>query len=328
MPKAIALDPGTANLVSAWEDASSVKVSRLRNVFFEIPNDDFSRRMLSTLKVPEFEVGGKLYLAGNEAFELAKTFKKELRRPMQSGVISSSEADAIPMLTKMVERLMKEAEAQAGDKCAYSMPADPVDKPFDATFHKSVIESILRKNGIEAIPVMEGHAVVLAELSDSDYTGIGLSWGGGMVNCCCAYKTVPAIAFSSARAGDWIDEKAAQVCGEVKTRMTSIKEKPDFDLGNPAPSKEEAALISYYEAAIQYSLENINRRFQEGKDLPDFSDPVDIVCAGGSSSPKGFITVFKRVYDRMKFPLQVKDIRVADEPLYSVVRGCLVRGSI
>ena len=76
----VALDPGTANLVCAWEDADgNVKVSRLRNVFFEVPNDGFSKKMLGTLKVPEFEVGGKLYLAGNEAFELAKTFGKELQ---------------------------------------------------------------------------------------------------------------------------------------------------------------------------------------------------------------------------------------------------------
>lgn len=328
MAQVIALDPGTANLVCAWEKEGTVKVSTLRNCFFEVPNDPFSSKMLEKLNAPEFEVDGKLYLAGNEAFDLAKTFKKELRRPMQSGVISSGEADAIPMLTKLIERLLKEAGAQPGDKVAYSLPADPVDQPFDGTFHKSVIEGVLRKNGLEALPVIEGHAVVLAELADDEFTGIGLSWGGGMVNACCAYKSVPVITFSSARAGDWIDEKAAQVSGAVKPRMTAVKEAPDFDLASTNPNREQAALISYYEAAIQYSMENINRRFEEGKDMPDFSDPVDIVCAGGTASPKGFAAAFKRVYDRMKFPIPVKSIRVADKPLFAVTRGALVFGSL
>jgi hypothetical protein len=328
MGKVIALDPGTANLVCAWEEGGGVKVSTIRNCFFEIPNDPFSRKMLDKMNAPEFQVEGKLYLAGNEAFELAKTFKKELRRPMQSGVISSGEADAIPMLTKLIERLLKEAGAQAGDKCAYSLPADPVDQTFDGTFHKSVIEGVLKKNGLEPSPVIEGHAVVLAELADDEFTGIGLSWGGGMVNACCAYKSVPVITFSSARAGDWIDEKAAQVSGAVKPRMTAVKEADDFDLAAKDPTREQAALISYYEAAIQYSMENINRRFETGKDMPDFSDPIDIVCAGGTSRPKGFVDAFKRVYERMDFPIPIKTIRVAEKPLFAVTRGALVFGSL
>ena len=324
----VALDPGTANLVCAWEREGKVKVSRLRNVFFEVPNSDFSRKMLSTMRVPEFEIGGKLYLAGNEAFELAKTFGKELRRPMKSGVISPGETDAIPMMTKMVERLLSEANVAKGAKCAYSMPADPVDQDFDVTFHRSVVEGILRKNGLVPEAVTEAHAVVLAELSEDQYSGIGLSWGGGMVNACVAYRSIPVITFSSARAGDWIDEKSAQVCGIVPPRMTGIKEAPNFSLASETPTREQAALISYYEAVIQYALENIKRRFETGRDMPEFSEPIDIVNAGGTSSPNGFVEVFKRVYDRMDFPIPVKNIRVAEDPLYTVTRGCLVAGSL
>jgi len=329
MPKVVALDPGTATLVCAWEDSDGdVKVSSLRNVFFEVPNDAFSKRMLGTMNVPEFELDGKLYIAGDEAFELAKTFGKEVRRPMQSGVISSGEADAIPMMDRMIGRLLSDAGAEAGDKCCYSMPADPVDANFDGTFHKSVIEGILQKRQIESVPVTEGHAVVLAELADEQFTGIGISWGGGMVNVCVAFKSVPVITFSSARAGDYIDEKAAQVCGEVKPRMTAIKEDPAFSLTGEKLSREQAAIRSYYEAAIQYSLENIKRRFEAGKDMPNFSEPVTIVSAGGTSAPNGFVKVFTDVFERLQFPIPVKDIRVADDPLYTVTRGALVAGSI
>jgi len=328
MSEVIALDPGTANLVCAWEREGSVKVSRLRNCFFEIPNDTFSKKLLGTMKVPEFEVEGKLYLAGNEAFDLAKTFGKELRRPMASGVIASGESVAIPMMSKMVERLFKEAKAQPGWRCAYCVPADPVDQTFDAVFHKSVIEGIIRRCELEPQVVLEGHAVVLAELSDQQFTGIGLSWGGGMVNVCVSYRSVPVISFSSARAGDWIDEKAAQVCGIPKPRMTAHKENPKFSLVGEALTKEEAALVSYYEAAIQYSLKNIKERFLSGHDLPDFSEPVEIVCAGGTASPKGFAEVFQRVYEQMDFPISVKKIRVANDPLFTIVRGCLVAGSL
>ena len=164
--QAIALDPGTANLVVAWKnDGGDVETARMRNVFMGVPKDEFSRKMLATMNVPEFELNGQLYLAGNDAFELAQTFGKELRRPMQSGVISPGESDAIPMISKMIERLVKESGATPGTLCTYSAPADPVDAQFDAGFHKSVIEGILKKIGLIPKKVTEAHAVILSELS-------------------------------------------------------------------------------------------------------------------------------------------------------------------
>jgi hypothetical protein len=61
-----------------------------------------------------------------------------------------------------------------------------------------------------------------------------------------------------------------------------------------------------------------------GKDLPSFTDPVDIVCAGGGALIQGFAEVFKEEVAKVKFPLQLKNIRLAKEPLNSIAQGCLV----
>lgn len=326
---AIALDPGTANLVMAWHDPDGgVSTARLRNVFLEVPKDDFSKKMLATMEVPEFEIDGKLYLAGNDAFELAQTFGKELRRPMKSGVISPGESNAIPMISKMIERLVKESGAKPGTVCAYSAPADPVDADFDAQFHRSVIEGILKSFQLVPKKVTEGHAIVLSELSKEKFTGVGISWGGGMVNFCVAYRSVPVITASSARSGDWIDEKAAQACGETKPRMSAIKESADFDLTGTNLTREQAALVSYYESAIEYTLKNLKERLESGRDMPRFSEPISIVLAGGTSMVPGFAATFKKMYDKLGLPIPIKDIRVAESPLYTVCRGCLVCADI
>jgi len=328
----VALDPGTANLVVAYyvqQDGNKVvRTAKMRNAFFEIPNTAESRRMLEIQKVPQFELEDRLYIAGNEAYEMAHIFGKELRRPMQSGVISSGEADAIPMITRMVGRLLKEARVQKGWKCAYSCPADPVDVDTDNVFHRSIIEGILKKNELEPKMVTEGHAVVLSELGGEKFTGIGISLGGGMCNVAVCYRSVPVIVFSSSRCGDWIDEKAAQACGEVRPRMTAAKEDPSFSLIDESPSREHAALVSYYQAVIEYTMTQIANRFNTGKDMPRFQEPVSIALAGGTASPRGFVELFKRVYDRMEFPIPVRDIWVVEDPLFSVVKGCLIAGSI
>ena len=58
--------------------------------------------------------------------------------------------------------------------------------------------------------------------------------------------------------------------------------------------------------------------------MPSFPDPITIVCAGGTSMIGGFIEVFRDEFENVKFPLEVKNIRLAEDPLYSVSKGCLV----
>lgn len=325
---AIGFDPGTANLVVSWGDGAKPKIARLRNVFLEVPVSDFTKRMLRTLKVPQFESGNKTFIAGNYAFELAQTFGKELRRPMRSGVISADEADAIPLLTLMIGRLLQDAGIKEGTKCAYSTPADPVDEPFDAVFHRSVIEGILKKFGLEPRPVLEGHSIVLAELVEDNFTGIGISFGGGMANLCVAFQSVPVISFSTTKAGDWIDEKAAQVCGVAKPRMTAIKESNDFSLVGETSRRDFAALRSYYHSMIQYTLENAKRRLEEGKDMPQFSEPITIVLAGGTACATGFVDMFRNIFEKMDFPVKVKEVRLAADALFTNAKGLLVAASL
>lgn len=325
-----ALDPGTGSLKTAWltGDGASVQTAKIRNVFFEVPNDEYSRRMMANLKVAEFEIDGKLYVAGEDAYGLAKTFGKELRRPMSRGVISPGESDAIPMIGKMIDRLLRTAGEHPGDQTpvVYSCPADPVDVEFDAVFHRSVIEGVLAGLGYSAKPIIEGHAVVLAELAADDFTGIGISCGGGMFNICAAYKSVPVVLFSTTRAGDYVDSKAATVCGDVRPRMTAVKES-GMDLAQPT-RKEEFAIEAYYRDVIRYTLETVRRRFETGKDMPRFDKPITTVLAGGTSMIKGFGDLFKSELARVKMPFSMGDVRVAPDPQFAVSRGCLVAASL
>ena len=53
-------------------------------------------------------------------------------------------------------------------------------------------------------------------------------------------------------------------------------------------------------------------------------EPIEIVCAGGTSMIGGFIEVFQDEFNSVNFPIEVKNIRRAEDPLYSVSKGCLV----
>jgi len=114
----------------------------------------------------------------------------------------------------------------------------------------------------------------------------------------------------------------ATVLGIKQSRAAAIKEK-GMNILNPRNREEEAVEI-YYRNLISYTLENIKHRFETSEGMPQFPEPVEIVCAGGTSLVGGFIEVFQQEFNAVKFPIPVKNIRRADDALYSVSKGCLV----
>jgi len=321
------LDVGTANLLSATQDAAGeIIVKRERNAFLEIPAEFAGNRdMLTKLNVPYVSFKDKLYVLGDASFNLANMFGQEVRRPMADGFLSPAEQDAIPMMRFIVERLLGEPAAE-GEPCYFCIPAPSIDRDNDTVYHEGIVSGILRKIGYVPNAMNEAHAIVYSELADHDFTGIGVSCGGGMFNVCVAYKTIPAVKFSVARGGDWIDSHVAKVMGIPKTRATAIKE-GDVNLMEPK-SREEEAVVLYYRNLISYVLQNLKQRFQLARDVPQFEDPVEVVVAGGTSLVGGFVEVFAEELQKVDFPLQIAGVRRAEDALSSVVRGCLIAAAL
>ena len=315
------LDVGTANLVSSFQDnTGNVNLKIQRNAFIDIDCDDYTRNMLTRLGVQYVVVNNRMVVVGDPAFELANIFNRNTRRPMKDGMISPDESDALPIEKMLLETLLGQPKQQ-GEVCYYSVPAEPIDADLNVVYHQGVFGGLLKGLGYDPKPLVEGHAVVFSELAQDDFTGIGISCGGGMFNVCVAYKSIPALSFSTTRGGDWIDRNVASVLGISSSRACGMKEK-GIDLTNPQGREEEAVEI-YYRNLISYTLKNIKERFESSSSMPKFPDPVSIVCAGGTSMIGGFVEVFQQEFDKIQFPIDVKEIRLAEDPLYSVSKGCL-----
>jgi len=321
------LDVGTANLLSAVQSENGeVSVKRERNAFLEIPSTaGGGRETLTRLKVPFVQHQDRLYVLGDVSFQLANMFGKEVRRPMQDGFLAPGEQDAIPIMRFIIDRLLGKPAVE-NEPVHFCIPAPSIDRENDTVYHEGIVSSIIKKLGFKPRSMNEGHAVVYSELADAGFTGIGVSCGGGMFNVCIAYKTIPAVTFSVARGGDWIDRHVAKVMGIQRTRATGIKE-GGIDLLNPQ-SREEEAVVLYYRSLISYVLMNLKQRFQLSRDVPQFSEPVEVVTAGGTSMAKGFVELFAEELGKIDFPLKIACVRGADDPMTSVVRGTLIAAAL
>ena len=317
------LDIGTAFLVCAEKVGNDVVFRSERNAFFEVEKNDFTKNMLDSSKVKYIIREDKLYVVGDEALEFANIFNKDTRRPLSNGVISPKEKEALPMVELLIKTLLEQPSSE-GEVVYYSVPGEPLDADFNVIYHERILNEFLKKIGYTPKPINEGYAIVLSELANNGFTGIGLSFGAGMVNVCLSYKAVPVFKFSLAKAGDWIDQQVSMAVNETASKVCSIKES-SLDLTKATNlTKIESALSIYYNHLIEYVIENMKDEFSRTEKMPRIEKPIDIVLSGGTSMPKGFAERFKENFIKLKFPLAIGEVKIASNPLKAVATRALV----
>lgn len=328
---AIGFDAGTYNLVCCHRnDKNDFLYRREVNAFLEMPLENkFVYNMMKKAGVPLIlrEDANVAYAIGEAAVEMAYTMPQiELRRPMKDGCVNPKERDAFQILNIMAHSLIGNISE---DKTVlyYSVPANAVNAETDADYHRKILDAIFKayksKDGfiVSAHPINEALALIYAELANKAFTGIGISFGAGMVNLCYSIFAAPVFQFSLVNSGDWIDKQAAKALGESVAFVN--KEKTKVDLGKEPTNNTERAIGTQYRLMVEKTVAGIKKGLEESKKANTSGD-VDVVIAGGTSSPPGFDKLFETVIREAELPIKIgKVIRPAD-PLYSVARGCLV----
>jgi len=318
----IGLDIGTSSILSCREENNETIIKRERDAFIDIEINDFTKKMIEKQGVKYVTMDDKFYILGEDSFELANILGKSVRRPMMNGLVSPKESNALPIIKLLIENIIGKPKIE-NELCYYSIPGKPADTEINVSYHKTVAASILSKIGYKSKFIEEGHAVVFAELAEYAFTGLGISFGGGCGNVSLSFRGMPCITFSVTRGGDWIDTNSAQATGNEISAMTALKENNKIDINDPQ-DQNSMAISVYYMEMIKYVLNQIKNAFEHSSNLPQFKNPIPIVCSGGSVLIKGFKEIFEKTFKQIKFPLKISDIIVPEEPLTTVARGALI----
>jgi len=319
------LDVGTAFIYSAKKVGPEVSFKTCRNCFFDVEHGDFIEDILKKSNVKYALKGSRVYIVGEEAIKFANVFGKNTRRSLRNGVISPKEEEALPVIELLIKDTLGSPRSQE-EVIYYSIPAKPIDADFDIIYHQNIIRMFLEGLGYKTKFLNEGLAVIYSELARDNFTGLGISLGGGMTNVCFAAMAVPIFSFSIARAGDWLDEQVARVTNETVSKITAIKEADlNLNLAELSTDKIEQALYIYYDSLVDYVLENIKKEMEKIS-RPRLEKPVPIVLAGGTAKPKGFLRIFQEGLNKIKLPLEIGEVKLAPQPLLSTVKGALIAG--
>jgi actin-like ATPase involved in cell morphogenesis len=328
------LDVGTSYIILSEEKDNKIVYKDFRDAFYIIkPTTPVATKMIEkglAGKVFIKDNDGAFILLGKDAIEKAIERNDTAKRPMYRGVVSAKEKDAKRILAFILKEVAGKA-SESNEKLVFCVPAQPVDQEdddFDIGYHEDIIKDILAECGYDAKSINEAEALCYAELENEEYTGIGVSCGAGMTNVCIMLNGEPTVVFSTTKSGDWIDRMSAIATGEPDSVVQAEKEGGGFKIGEANENHILSAVSSYYERLINYTTKQLSVSLQNHKALPKFKNPLSIVIAGGTSLADGYIQEFSKKIVENGFPISIKEVRHAQDPLHAISKGCLIASKI
>jgi actin-like ATPase involved in cell morphogenesis len=319
---ALGLDIGTSRIVLANGSGVGKTTSQL-NAFLTVPFSKMTESILKQRKIAYLKNSSELFVYGNDSDSFAEVFNTTPRRPMHLGVLNSQEVMSQQIIKSIIQMVLP--RSSKNELMCFSVPAASGHDVTDANlvYHEAVLKSHLESLGYQAKAVNEGLAVIFSELEDENFTGIGISCGGGMCNVCVAFLSVPVLAFSITKAGDYIDSSAAAAVGEAQTKVRIAKEET-LNLSADPKNKVDGALHIYYEDVLQSLIGRLGEEFENSSNIPKLDRGLPIVLSGGTSKPKGFMQRFEKLLHDSDFPIPISDVRLASNPLAATAQGCYV----
>jgi hypothetical protein len=318
---ALGLDIGTSRVCVAQRSGEDYQFETQLNAFVTVPFSNMTESVLTKQNIPHTIAGPEIVVHGNESDRFADLLNVDTRRTMTKGVLNPAEPDSLHMLRKILDSLLD--STKEARKLCFTVPAAPLGAEENLTYHEVSLRQVLTEMGYQVKSVNEGLAVIYSELESTNYTGIGISCGGGLCNVCVAYLSVPVMSFSIPKAGDYIDSNAASVTGELANRVRIAKE-DSFHFNGFHSDKLLQVLGVYYDEMIQSLVQGIKQAFSNSRNLPKQKRPLPIVLSGGTTLPEGFRNRFEKIFGEANLAIQISEIRMATDPLHTSAKGALV----
>ena len=321
-PGAVGLDIGTSRIVVA--DGTPGKETRSQlNAFVSVPTSEMAENVLRQRGMVYERNCKAIYVYGNDSDFFASFLDTDARRPMHSGLLNPREEMSQHMIQRIIEMLVP--RARKGETLCFSVPGKGENANGNLVYHEAVLKQFIQGLGYKAKGINEGQAVVFSELQDENFTGIGISFGGGMCNVSVSFMSMPMITFSVPKSGDYIDRNVAEVLGERNSTRVRLYKEENLDLARPPKDDMTRALHIFYEDVLQNLIDRLRAEFKRSSALPKIDRPLKIVLAGGTARPAGFLSKFQQMlHADGDFPVEIAEVRMAKDPLSTTANGCYI----
>lgn len=342
-----ALELGSSSIRSLRREGDVLMSRTSRCVYAVLPDSPAHQRLLEQSNLQFTTCDEGILLLGDGAFENADLFKSPVLPLMVGGRIPRGN----PLVRQLISSLVEVILPIAGSRheiCALTLPGGAaLDSSSEARADLEFYIRLVRLQGYEPKLVPASQALILAELVESAFTGIGIVFGASGCEAILAHRGNPVCHAASDHGGEWIDRRLAKKLkvptsnsadGSGGTTENDFDRESLISITRRREQLTSAATISgddftrHVESLLQETVFELCEAFsgelirsRRAKELPS---PLPIVCGGGLIQTPGFGSILAGVLKNVDLPVQTLRPHIVTRSSHSIARGLLISAEL
>jgi hypothetical protein len=333
----IALDLGTFAMRSLRRRGKELVGRRSRSIAVSIADNPARRNYLKSTKAAFLVADGHLVLTGDAAADAAAFFELVPRDLLPRGEIPTADPVARQVFSAVVDALLPWSE-NPHEVCCFAQPGFPDTAAGgpEMEYRQEFVTRLIRLRGYQPLALYPATALVLCELGNTGFTGIGLALGSSACEISLVHRGMQIAVRRVARGGAWIDSELARAA--KIWRYDSLGEQV-LDLDKARQRKEAATLAGstdsdgrlvadLYRSLLADIMQALADLLDSDARIPLLPRPLPVVCGGGPSQIAGFREVLTSRLREREVPVALSDPQFATDHQYALCRGCLIRAEL
>jgi hypothetical protein len=334
----IAFDTGSYRFLSLRRDGGKLVARSNRSVYSVLPDTVAHQQILQQagLKFSSCEDG--LLLLGDAAHDSSDLFKVRCRPLLPAGRVPKEDPLARQLIGSLTESVLPKAKTP-GELCCFTVPGGADLSGESTRPDVEFLLRIIRLQGYQPQIVPASLALVLSQLVENAFTGIGMVFGSSGAEALLAHRGEPICHARVDIGGEWVDEQLSARQKEIGYELetgerflnTDAVQRRRESVGTSlvlANSAFEQELVSLLHKVVSELIESFMSELALTPRAASVPTPLPVVCSGGLARTVGFDTLVAEVLREAEFPLDLRKPQIIEDAERSIPRGLLINAEL
>lgn len=301
----IGLDLGSTGFRSIRQQGARLIGRTCAVESLSLPDTAAHRRLLDRDHVAYVEFGGQLHILGAASREWGELLSLPVSPLLIDGLLPSDDGMTKRLLSLMVDAVLPMPRIP-GEVCCLTIPGELL--PTDDSPERLFFQRLVRLRGYTPLTIGQGHALALAELGSSGFSGLGICIGAAVSE------------FSLNHSG----RELARCAIPWGLGALPLETQQRLQAGVTSRGGTRQQMTDFL---VELLLE-VGERIAQHDGFRVLQQPVGIVIGGGIAAIPGISEVCQAAWQRVAWPIRTRFLNVCAHSEYTVARGGLIRAAL
>jgi len=331
-----AIDFGCFAIRSAWRadpPNSGIMMHSAQSEYVVLPNIEQHRQLLDAHGISRAECEDSIVVYGNQAERARWLSRTPSAGIFNGGMVPVDDPPARQILDLLTASMLPEPSGH-GNLCAFTIPGSQRRNES-----QEFLARLISMRGFEPLPVSAADAAMLAEGSESTFTGFAIVMGAETTEVSLFRLGVTLASNILPVGADWVDMELARQfkvqiwdeSGDAWLDLGAVREwkhHPDRHLSSASGGREK--VFGQLNSAV---LAKVAQSIRQQLLLPDVQlilpdDRLNVVCCGGATQAAGFTSALTGRFVDHDIAGRIQSVRAVDNPAQTVIRGLLIAAEL